>query len=927
MNAVDAGDTTYTDGKEYTKTMTLTKAGDFNLNYRFYASDGSVATGAPTSNSTVSVTNNVPTLNWTGETNYTNDGVDPNSAIAGSSFTFRVKYTDLDNEAPTVYQVWVDADNSGTYESGEKYDMTAVDPGDTTYTDGKLYTKTLTLNTAGSIKYKFVFNDGSDAATGTPASDSTVTVTGSNTPPVLDWTGETGYTSDGVNPDSYSGGTPFTFRVKYTDAENTAPTSIQVWIDENDNSSYEAGEKYNMTAVDPGDTVYSDGKLYTLTRVLNYAGDGVLNYRFYAHDGIDAATGVATSDKTVTVVNPCRVPSGFATIQAAINSVSPACTYILVSDGTYSENISYADKSITIVSVNGAALTKIQGLTTGTTAVVTFGTTVTVSSGVLDGFTIDNQATTTGANTRGISVGSNDSPTIKNCIIEGNNISGGGANGAGISINGGTATIENTTIGTSGKPNSSAGANGAAIYATALSGPLSISNSTIAYNTANLSGGAIYLTGSSSQTTTLTNVTLSNNTATGTNGGAIWSDGPITISGGAITGNSADDNGGAIYLTGASATLNITGTTITGNSTATAATGGGAIYALNSPALTISGATIDSNTGKIGGGLYLTGVTGTSTFTNTSISSNISSTGHAGGIYSNSALSLNNCTINNNTVTDASSDGGGLYLTGGSATITGGTVSGNSSRNGAGIYMQTSSTLNATGTTINYNTGNSAGSGGGIYDSGSTANVTKCNIKGNRVGTDGGGIYNTSGTMTVTSSVITGNTADQQTTNSDGGGIFAGGTTYIYSSTIAGNYATGTGGGLKVTSGTTVTNSIIHSNTSGGAGPNISGSPTVTYTDVQGGFAGAGNIDATPQFINLQQASSGSPTTLGNYHLCNAFGDPDVACTASSPCIDTASATNAPADDIDGQARPYDVAGKGIEGANAYDMGADEYVP
>ena len=231
-------------------------------------------------------------------------------------------------------------------------------------------------------------------------------------------------------------------------------------------------------------------------------------------------------------------------------------------------------------------------------------------------------------------------------------------------------------------------------------------------------------------------------------------------------------------------------------------------------------------------------------------------------------------------------------------------------------------------TTINSNTCKAAGHGGGIDVNGSTATITKCNIKGNRAGYDGGGIYNTSGTVTVTNSVITGNTADQQAANSDGGGIYSAvDTTNIYNSTIAGNYATGTGGGLKVVSGTTtVRNSIIHSNTSGGVGPNISGLPTVTYTDVQGGFAGSGNIDATPQFINLQQASSGSPTTAGNYHICYAFGVPDAACTALSPCIDTASVTNAPADDIDGNSRPTDIAGIG-DGVDDYDMGADEYVP
>jgi hypothetical protein len=128
-----------------------------------------------------------------------------------------------------------------------------------------------------------------------------------NVAPVLSWTGESNYTTDGVNPDSGSGGASFEFRVSYTDTENVAPTSIQVWVDEDDDGTYENGEKYDMTQTDISDSIYTDGKFYTKSLTLSYAGNGILNYRFYASDGPNNATGTPTADSTVTVINSLPV--------------------------------------------------------------------------------------------------------------------------------------------------------------------------------------------------------------------------------------------------------------------------------------------------------------------------------------------------------------------------------------------------------------------------------------------------------------------------------------------------------------------------------------------------------------------------------------------------------------------------------------------
>lgn len=96
----------------------------------------------------------------------------------------------------------------------------------------------------------------------------------------------------------------------------------------------------------------------------------------------------------------------------------------------------------------------------------------------------------------------------------------------------------------------------------------------------------------------------------------------------------------------------------------------------------------------------------------------------------------------------------------------------------------------------------------------------------------------------------------------------------------------------------TITNSIIYFNGDGSANAQISNSvATLSYTDVRGGWPGAGNIDADPLFISLRDwgnaADPNAPAEInGDYHLKSAgarwstetrtWTSDDV----TSPCID-----------------------------------------
>lgn len=108
------------------------------------------------------------------------------------------------------------------------------------------------------------------------------------------------------------------------------------------------------------------------------------------------------------------VPEDFETIQEAVD-IAAAGDTIQVADGTYTENINFKGKPITLKSVNGPATTIIDG----TTDRIRSGTVVTFNAcedenSKLDGFTITDGL-------RGISIGGTDtcdhSPVIENCIV------------------------------------------------------------------------------------------------------------------------------------------------------------------------------------------------------------------------------------------------------------------------------------------------------------------------------------------------------------------------------------------------------------------------------------------------------------------------------------------------------------------------------
>ncbi|MHC4570883.1 MAG: right-handed parallel beta-helix repeat-containing protein [Planctomycetota bacterium] len=283
---------------------------------------------------------------------------------------------------------------------------------------------------------------------------------------------------------------------------------------------------------------------------------------------------------------------------------------------------------------------------------------------------------------------------------------------------------------------------------------------------------------------------------------------------------------------------------------------------------------------------------------------------YGGGIScGESSIIIKNCDIIGNT----GEVGGGIAyasLSGDSILrITNCTVSGNSAKYEAGgiSFAGSPESLTITNSTI---TNNSAGlDGGGIFYfrmAGAYLTITNCTITGNS-GRRGGGIYCYRGNSTINNCVISGNSAEGK-----GGAIYCmrSNNAIITNCTLAANSATN-GNALacdspkqNYPSNVELTNCILW-NDGNEVWNNDNSTITITYSSVESGWLGEGNIDADPCFA-----------LATDYHL-----------VLGSACIDAG--TNDPCDglrgtDIEGTIRPLD--GDGDANAVA-DMGAYEYNP
>jgi hypothetical protein len=194
---------------------------------------------------------------------------------------------------------------------------------------------------------------------------------------------------------------------------------------------------------------------------------------------------------------------------------------------------------------------------------------------------------------------------------------------------------------------------------------------------------------------------------------------------------------------------------------------------------------------------------------------------------------------------------------------------------------------------------NSGHEGGGIYaEGGSSVDVVDSIIADNLAEVHGGAVSANQATVNLTNVLLTGNKA-----TSDNANVLAvnNSDVTIMNSTISDNNPQGAQAVILWSGHLTITNSILWNNAL-----SLQGDPpcptcfTVTYSDIEGGWPGTGNINTDPLFVGG-----------GDYRL-----------QMGSPCIDAGTNTGAPDHDLDQRQRPQDGDGDGTATA---DVGAYEF--
>jgi predicted outer membrane repeat protein len=275
-----------------------------------------------------------------------------------------------------------------------------------------------------------------------------------------------------------------------------------------------------------------------------------------------------------------------------------------------------------------------------------------------------------------------------------------------------------------------------------------------------------------------------------------------------------------------------------------------------------------------GGGIRT--VRGKPTLTNCVFRGNVATQGGAMYNYNWSSSAITDCTFSGNF---ALSSGGAIYGARFSdVTVTGCLFTENSAGQTGGAVNNFRGDPNFFDCTF---TTNSAPDGGVVYDFMSGTLFSGCRFSANRA-SDGGGAYLDASTTTVTNCIFSGNVAEGY-----GGGVIAysSASPALSNCTFAGNFAPDGNAlacdsdGQSSPSSVKLTNCILWDG-GGGIFNNDGSTISVTFSDVQGGWPGLGNIHLDPCFVEPGYWADGPDPSItanpndpnavwvnGDYHL------------------------------------------------------------
>lgn len=269
--------------------------------------------------------------------------------------------------------------------------------------------------------------------------------------------------------------------------------------------------------------------------------------------------------------------------------------------------------------------------------------------------------------------------------------------------------------------------------------------------------------------------------------------------------------------------------------------GGAVLIEGSSPS--IRGCRIETSHALNGGGIFIDGDTpGHSTWLEFVDFLNNTCIDEGGGLHVNAASpQMTACMFMGN---HSNGYGGGAYLASPVATVTRCPVLYNTAHNGAGMFVR-SGTLVIDECTFLANSATNAG-GGINLETSDSAIIRNGVFFSNNAQLAGGGLYTATGAPIITNGLFILN----QSIAGNGGGIHINsGNPSMTNCTVADNNAAFLGGGIyHQNSNTTIVNTIIWRNVPQQISLAGAGVPAISYSNIQGGWTGTGNLNADPRF-------------------------------------------------------------------------------